>query len=235
MAAEADTEVEEVAGERGEEMVEVSSTPTWSLWQGIVVSVEAGRGRDHREEVVKEKDILSPAVAEMEEAIGNTRGMRDRVGKGAATCAETLEMGKAEKDTGIAEVKIGQVEEIEMTREDMTVQGEAEVRTGRVEKDEIIDTLTDQGRMRGALQEVEMATKKPGRVKMEHKGEGNIRLDPLRAATQEHLREVVEVKEVEQGALQAGLHKGNHTRSGRKPTRGSPATNTCQVRMTCFS
>ena len=233
--AEADTEVEEVAGERGEEMEEVATTPTWSLWQGIVVSVEAGRGRDHREEVVKEKDILSPAVAEMEEAIGNTRGMRDRVGKGAATCAETLEMGKAEKDTGIAEVKIGQVEEIEMTREDMTVQGEAEVRTGRVEKDEIIDTLTDQGRMRGALQEVEMATKKPGRVKMEHKGEGNTRLDPLRTATQEHLREEVEVKEVEQGALQAGLHKGNHTRSGRKPTRGSPATNTCQVRMTCFS
>jgi len=184
VAAEADTEVEEVAGERGEEMVEVSSTPTWSLWQGIVVSVEAGRGRDHREEVVKEKDILSPAVAEMEEEVtGNTRGMRDQVGKGAATCAETLEMGKAEKDTGIAEVKIGQVEEIEMTREDMTVQGEAEVRTGRVEKDEIIDTLTDQGRMRGALQEVEMAPKKPGRVKVEHKGEGNTRLDPLRAAT----------------------------------------------------
>ena len=184
---------------------------------------------------MKEKDILSPAVAEMEEVTGNTRGMRDQVGKGAATCAETLEMGKAEKDTGIAEVKIGQVEEIEMTREDMTVQGEAEVRTGRVEKDEIIDTLTDQGRMRGALQEVEMAPKKPGRVKMEHKGEGNIRLDPLRAATQEHLREVVEVKEVEQGAREADRHRVNLTRSGRKPTRGSPATNTCQVRMTCFS
>jgi len=157
--------------------------------------------------------------------------MRDQVGKGAPTCAETLEMEKVEKDIGIAEVKIGQVEEIEMTREDMTVQGEAEVRTGRVEKDEIIDTLTDQGRMRGALQEVEMAPKKPGRVKVEHKGEGNTRLDPLRAATREHLREVVvkEVKEEEQGALQAGLHRVNLTRSGRKPTRGSPATNTCQV------
>ena len=155
--------------------------------------------------------------------------------KGAPTCAETLEMGKVEKDIGIAEVKIGQVEEIKMTGEDMIVQGGAEVRTEKVEKDEIIDTLTDQGRMTGALQEVEMAPKKPGRVKMEHKGEGNTRLDPLRAATQEHLREVVEVKEVEQGALQAGLHKGNLTRSGRKPTRGSPAINTCQVRMTCYS
>ena len=163
--------------------------------------------------------------------------MRDQVGEGAPTCAETLEMEKVEKDLGIVEVKIGQVEEIKMTGEDMTVQGGAEVRTEKVEEDEIIDTLTDQGRMRGALQEVEMAPKKPGRVKMEHKGEGNTRLDPLRTATQEHLREVVvkEVKEVEQGALQAGLHKGNHTRSGRKPTRGSPATNTCQVRMTCFS
>ena len=235
MAAEADTEVEEVAGERGEEMVEVSSTPTWSLWQGIVVSVEAGKGRDRREEVVKEKDILSPAVTEMEEVTGNTRGMRDQVGEGAPTCAETLEMEKVEKDIGIAEVKIGQVEEIELTGEDMTVQGGAEVRTGRLEKDEIKDTLTDQGRMRGALQEVEMAPKKPGRVKVEHKGEGNTRLDPLRTATQEHLREEVEVKEVEQRALQAGLHRVNLTRSGRKPTRGSPATNTCQVRMTCFS
>ena len=117
--AEADNEVEEVAGERGEEMVEVASTPTWSLWQGIAVSVEVGRGRDHREEVVKEKDILSPAVAEMEEVTGNTRGMRDQVGKEAATCAETLEMEKVEEDIGIAEVKIGLVEE--MTGEGMTV------------------------------------------------------------------------------------------------------------------
>ena len=109
------------------------------------------------------------------------------------------------------------------------------MRTRKVEEDEIIDTLTDQGRMRGALQEVEMAPKKPGRVKMEHKGEGNTRLVPLRAATQEHLREVVEVKVVEQGPLQAGLHRVNLTRSGRKPTRGSPAINTRQVRMTCFS
>ena len=70
--AEVETEVEDMAGEPGEEMIEVDSTPTWSLWRGIVVSVEAGRGRDHREEVVKEKDILSPAVAEMEEATGNT-------------------------------------------------------------------------------------------------------------------------------------------------------------------
>ena len=73
------------------------------------------------------------------------------------------------------------------------------MRTGKGEEDEIINTLTNQGRMRGALQEVEMAPKKPGRVKMEHKGEGNTRLDPLRAATQEHLREVVEVK-VQAGA-----------------------------------
>ena len=181
--AEADNEVEEVAGERGEEMVEVASTPTWSLWQGIAVSVEVGRGRDHREEVVEEKDILSPAVAEMEEVTGNTQGVRDQVWKEAATCVETLEMEKVEKDIGIVEVKIGQVEEIKMTGEDMTVQGGAEVRTGKVEEDEIIDTLTDQGRMRGALQEVEMAPKKPGRVKMEHKGGGNTRLDPLRAAT----------------------------------------------------
>ena len=55
----------------------------------------------------------------MEEVTGNTRGMRDQVGKGAATCVETLEMGKAEKDIGIVEVKIGQVEEIEMTGEDI--------------------------------------------------------------------------------------------------------------------
>ena len=117
----------------------------------------------------------------------------------------------------------------------MTVQGGAEVRTEKVEDDEIIDTLTDQGRMRGAPQEVEMAPKKPGRVKVEHKGEGNTRLDPLRAATQEHLREVVEVKEVEQGAREADRHRVNLTRSGKKPTRGGPAINTCQVRMTCFS
>ena len=227
--AEVEAEVEDVAGEPGEEMIEVDSTPTWSLWRGIVVSVEAGRGRDHREEVVKEKDILSPAVVQMEEAIGNTQGMRDQIGKGTLTCAETLEMEKVEKDIGMAEVKIGLVEEVMMTGEDMTVQGGAEVRIGKVEEDEIIATLTDQGRMRGALQEVEMAPKKPGRVKMEHKGEGNTRLDPLRAATQEHLREVVEVKELEQGAREAGLHKVNLTRSGRKPIRGSLAIKTCQV------
>jgi len=178
---------------------------------------------------VKEKDILSPAVAEMEEVTGNTQGVRDQVWKEAATCVETLEMEKVEEDIGIAEVKIGLVEEVMMTGEDMTVQGGAEVRIGKVEEDEIIATLTDQGRMRGALQEVEMAPKKPGRVKMEHKGEGNTRLDPLRAATQEHLREVVEVKVVEQGPLQAGLHRVNLTRSGKKPTRGSLAIKTCQV------
>ena len=126
-----------------------------------------------------------------------------------------------------------------MTRENMTVLKGAEVRTGKAEEDEIIDTLTDQGRMRGALQEVEMAPKKPGRVKMEHKGEGNTRLDPLRAATREHLKEVVEVKEVEQGVQEAGLHRVNPTRSGRKPKpKGSPAIrfpNTHQVRMTLFS
>ena len=122
MEAEADNEVEEVAGERGEEMVEVALTPTWNLWQGIVVSVEAGRERDHREEVVKEKDILSPAVAEMEEVTGNTRGVRDQVWKEAPTCAVTLKLEKVEEDIGIVEVKIGQVEEIKMTGENMTVQ-----------------------------------------------------------------------------------------------------------------
>ena len=55
--AEVEAEVEDVAGEPGEEMIEVDSTPTWSLWRGIVVSVEAGRERDHREEVVKENDV----------------------------------------------------------------------------------------------------------------------------------------------------------------------------------
>ena len=70
--AEVEAEVEDVAGEPGEEMIEVDSTPTWSLWQGIAVSVEAGRGRDRREEVVKEKDIPSLAVVKVEEDTGNT-------------------------------------------------------------------------------------------------------------------------------------------------------------------
>jgi len=61
-----------VAGEPGEEMIEVDSTPTWSLWRGIVVSVEAGRGKDRREEVVKEKDTPSLAVVKVEEETGNT-------------------------------------------------------------------------------------------------------------------------------------------------------------------
>ena len=69
---EVEAEVEDVAGGPGEEMIEVDSTPTWSLWRGIVVSVEAGRGRDRREEVVKEKDIPSLAVVQVEEDTGNT-------------------------------------------------------------------------------------------------------------------------------------------------------------------
>ena len=79
-----------------------------------------------------------------------------------------------------------------------------------------------------------------GKVKAEHKGGMNdSRLDPPRAATREHLKEVVEVKEVQQGDQEAGLHRVNPTRSGRKPKpKGSPAIrfpNAHQVRMTLFS
>ena len=150
--AEADNEVEE--GERGEEMVEVASTPTWSLWQGIVVSVEAGRERDHREEVVKEKDTPSLVVVKVEKDTGDTRGTRDQVGKGAATCDETLEKKEVEKDTWIARVIIGKVEEMEMTGEDMmTGQGGAKVKTGKVKEIKITegDMMTGQGRRKGVL------------------------------------------------------------------------------------
>jgi len=215
--AEVETEVEDMAGEPGEEMIEVDSTPTWSLSRGIVVSVEAGRGRDRREEVVKEKDISSLAVVKVEENTGNTRGTRDQVGTGAATCDKTLEK-KEDMMTGQgAEVKTGKVKEIEITGGDM---------------------MTGQGRRNDVLQGVETASKMQGKVKAEHKGEMNdSRLGPLRAATREHLKEVVEVKEVEQGVQEAGLHRVNPTRSGRKP-KGSPAIrfpNTHQVRITLLS
>ena len=58
--------------------------------------------------------------------------------------------------------------------------------------------MTGQGRVKDVLQGVKTASKTQGKVKAEHKGEMNdSRLDPLRAATREHLKEVVEVKEVE--------------------------------------
>ena len=138
-------------------------------------------------------------------------------------------------------MKIGKVEEMEMTGEDMMmVQGEAEVNTRKEEEITGGDMMTGQGRMKDVLQGVKVASKTQGMVKAEHKGEMNdSRLDPLRAATREHLKEVVEVKEVEQGVLEAGLHRVNPTRSGRKPKpKGSPAIrfpNTHQVRMTLFS
>ena len=150
-----------------------------------------------------------------------------------------------EKDTWIARVIIGKVEEMEMTGEDkMTGQGGAKVKTGKVKEIEITvgDMMTGQGRKKDVLQGVETASKTQGMVKAEHKGEMNnsrSRLDPLRAATGEHLKEVVEVKEVEQGDQEAGLHRVNPTRSGRKPKpKGSPAirfSNTHQVRITLSS
>ena len=140
-------------------------------------------------------------------------------------------------------MKIGKVEEMEMTGEDiMTGQGGAEVNTGKVKEIEITGEvmMKGQGRMKDVSQGVETVSKTQGKVKAEHKGGMNdSRLDPLRAATREHLKEVVEVKEVEQGVQEAGLHRVNPTRSGRKPKpKGSPAirfSNTHQVRITLFS
>ena len=138
-------------------------------------------------------------------------------------------------------MKIGKVEEVEMTGEDMmTGHGGAEVNTRKEEEITGGDMMTGQGRMKDVLQRVKVASKTQGMVKAEHKGGMNdSRLDPLRAATREHLKEVVEVKEVEQGAQETGLQRFNPTRSGRKPKpKGSPAIrfpNTHQVRMTLFS
>ena len=130
-----------------------------------------------------------------------------------------------------------------MTGEDMmTGQGGAKVNTGKMKEIKITegDMMTGQRRMKDVVKGVKVASKTQGKVKAEHKGEMNdSRLDPLRAATGEHLKEVVEVKEVEQGAQETGLQRFNPTRSGRKPKpKGSPAirfTITYQVRMTLFS
>ena len=81
--------------------------------------------------------FLSPTrslVADVQQKEENLKDMRNKL-------AAIVEKG--EKDIGIVEVKIGQVEEIKMTGEDMTVQGGAEVRTGKAEEEEITDTLTD--------------------------------------------------------------------------------------------
>ena len=59
-----------------------------------------------------------------------------------------------EKDTWIARVIIGKVEEMEMTGEDMmTGQGGAKVNTGKMKEIEITggDMMTGQGRRKGVL------------------------------------------------------------------------------------
>jgi len=61
---------------------------------------------------------------------------------------------EAEKDNGTARMKIGKVEVVEMTGEDMMmVQGGAEVNTGKMEEIEITggDMMLGQGRMKDVL------------------------------------------------------------------------------------
>ena len=59
---------------------------------------------------------------------------------------------EAEKDNGTARMKIGKVEVVEMTGEDMMmVQGEAEVNTRKEEEITGGDMMTGQGRRKGVL------------------------------------------------------------------------------------